>query len=347
MVFALVVMRMAVVIRDKKIHINTKKIIQSENRFEALVENGSDCIIVLSKDYKLIYVSRSIKNILGYTTDELLVLSLVKLIHPDDVDEIEQNFNEAIKQPGLAIRGYIARIMHKDGSWRWLESITTNLLHHPYIKGFVNNFRDVTDRVIAEEKLKETSQRLLLATKGSKLGIWDQDIPNNKLVWDEGMFQLYGVSEDSFKGNFESWIELVYPEDRLMIQKKAEKVMKGEADFDVQFRIILPDKSIRYIRALALLKRDKEGKPIRLVGSNLDITADKEYESILEQISFNISHLISKPVSNMLKIALMIDNGEIDEKILKEYSGYIKLVDDELNKFTSKLNDAYNIKNKK
>ena len=223
----------------------------------------------------------------------------------------------------------------------------TNLLHDPSVKGLVDNFRDVTDRVKAEEKLKETTQRLLLATKGSKLGIWDQDIPNNKLVWDEGMFQLYGISEDSFKGNFESWIELVHPDDRLMIQEKAGKVMTGEEDFDVQFRVILPDKSIRYIRALALLKRDEEGKPIRLVGSNLDITASKEYENILEQISFDISHVIRRPVSNMLSLTSMIENDEIDEKMLKEYSGYIKVIAKELDEFTRRLNDAYSRKKMK
>ena len=147
------------------------------------------------------------------------------------------------------------------------------------------------------------------------------------------MFQLYGISEDSFKGNFESWIELVHPDDRLMIQEKAGKVMTGEEDFDVQFRVILPDKSIRYIRALALLKRDEEGKPIHLVGSNLDITASKEYENILEQISFIISHVIRRPVSNMLSLISMIENDEIDEKMLKEYSGYIKLIVKWLHKF--------------
>jgi signal transduction histidine kinase len=215
------------------------------------------------------------------------------------------------------------------------------LLDDPDINGIVDNFRDVTDRVIAEEKLKETAQRLLLATKGSKLGIWDQDIANDVLVWDQVMFELYGISAESFEGNFESWIKLLHPNDKSRIQSKAEEVMKGAKDLDVEFRVVLPNESIRHIRALAILQYDKNGKPFRLVGTNIDITPAKEYEKTLEQISFDISHVIRRPVSNMLSLTSMIESDHINEKQLKEYSGYIKVVAKELDDFTKKLNEVY------
>ena len=102
MVFVLIIMRMAVIIKDKKLQINAKKFKQSENRFEALVENGADSVIILSTDYTPIYISRSIKNILGYTPDELLAFDLLTLIHPEDVDETKRNLNESINDLGMA-----------------------------------------------------------------------------------------------------------------------------------------------------------------------------------------------------------------------------------------------------
>ena len=122
--------------------------------------------------------------------------------------------------------------------------------------------------------------------------------------------------------------------------------MKDEKNFDVEFRIIQTDSSVRYIRALAISESNKEGKPLRLVGTSLDITHSKDYERTLEQISFDIAHVIRRPLSNLLGLSSMIENDNIDLKSLKKYAKFIRIVSDELDDFTKKLSKVYDEKKK-
>lgn len=124
------------------------------NRFESLVENSMDCIVIISPEGKTTYVSGSVKKILGYSVEEVMDLNIWEMCHPDDLEESLAVMSRSIEQPGVSIPGYISRIKHKDGSWRWIEPVITNLIDDPSIKGFVDNFRDITDKVEEQQKLK-------------------------------------------------------------------------------------------------------------------------------------------------------------------------------------------------
>lgn len=256
------------------------------NRFESLVENGSDCVIIISAEAETTYVSRSVMNILGYTPNEVIQMDIMKLIHPDDVAGSQEAILTAVQRPGVPVQGHLSRVMHKNGSWVWIDAVITNMLHDPSINGIVDNFRDVTDRVIAEEKANESTQRLLLATQGARIGIWEQDLRYNQLVWDDMMYELYGLDRASFDGLYESWLKLVHPDDLKSIDEKTNELKSGEKEFFVEFRIIRPDGNLRHIRSIAHLQFDKEGNAVRLIGTNWDMTeyrkSDEKFRNLLE-----------------------------------------------------------------
>lgn len=131
----------------------------SELRFKTLLENGLDAIVVLGPDGVPTYVSPTTEKVLGYSEEEALSLNLFELLHPEDVAGVLAKMEEVLKAPGVPIEGYTARTRHKDGSWRWLEAVNTNLLHDPIINGIVDNFRDVTSRVEAEQELKASEMK--------------------------------------------------------------------------------------------------------------------------------------------------------------------------------------------
>jgi diguanylate cyclase (GGDEF)-like protein/PAS domain S-box-containing protein len=125
---------------------------KSGERFRALTQNASDLLTLLSPDGTIHYKSSPVKRILGYEPEEFVGQSAFDYIHPDDLGYVQKAFSELVADPNLhPCVEY--RFLHKDGSWRWLESIGSNLLSDPSVGELVINSRDVTERKGLEERL--------------------------------------------------------------------------------------------------------------------------------------------------------------------------------------------------
>ncbi|MBA4848832.1 PAS domain-containing sensor histidine kinase [Emticicia sp. BO119] len=135
-----------------------KEAILREKRFSSLVEHGADGVAILSTGGIPIYISPSIEKVLGYTVEESITLDLFSATHPDDMIYVQTAWMEMLSKPGVPVLGEVARIRHKDGNWRWIEGTLINMLHEPGIEGIVNNFRDVTNKILAEQE-KEFERR--------------------------------------------------------------------------------------------------------------------------------------------------------------------------------------------
>jgi len=142
---------------------------------------------------------------------------------------------------------------------------------------------DITERKQAEETLRQTSQRLLLASRAGGVGIWDYDVVNNKLIWDDQMYSLYGITPEKFGGAYEAWRGGLHPEDVRRGDDEIQMALRGEKKFDTEFRVLWPDGTIRHIRALAIVQRDASGRPLRMIGTNWDTTERNRAEEELRK----------------------------------------------------------------
>ncbi len=130
----------------------------SEARFRALVQRASDMVVVLDATGRVRYVSPSVTRILGYHADDVLDADAFAFIHPDDRARVQDSFVLVVGEPG----GHPPtefRARHADGTWRWLEATATNLLDDPHVRGVVENLRDITERKLAEETLRQSEAR--------------------------------------------------------------------------------------------------------------------------------------------------------------------------------------------
>ncbi len=180
---------------------------------------------------------------------------------------------------------------------------------------------DITDQKSAESARDDFGKRLSIATKAAGVGIWDWDVVNNVLTWDDQMLRLYGLTKEKFVGAYEAWQNGLHPSDRERGEKEIQLALEGKGDFDTQFRVVWPNGEVRHIKAAATIERDASGNPIRMIGTNWDITvlknteikliAAKEKAEIATKVKgeflANMSHEIRTPMNGvlgMLDIAL-------------------------------------------
>jgi PAS domain S-box-containing protein len=128
----------------------------AEEYFRALTENGSDVIAILDPEGRFSYVSPSVERTLRYSPAELIGSSHFDLIHPEDRDRAVAAFERLGSAAGSTpVSSAAYRCRRKDGAWRTLESVGTNLLDHPQVRGLVLSARDITDRKLLEQELEQ------------------------------------------------------------------------------------------------------------------------------------------------------------------------------------------------
>jgi PAS domain S-box-containing protein len=132
---------------------------KSEERFRALVQNSTDVIGIADENGIILYRSPSLQSSLGYEVSEVVGKSIARYIWPEDLVRAQAQMAELIKVPGTTLTDEY-RLLHRDGSCRHIECTTSNYLHEPAIHGVVFNYRDITARKRAEEKLKDYSRKL-------------------------------------------------------------------------------------------------------------------------------------------------------------------------------------------
>jgi len=212
---------------ERRVKENTKKIIANELRFRGLIENSYDGITLMDKDLNLIYRSNSAENINGWSDEDRLIYKTADLIHPEDKLLVEAVFEEVLSKPGIPVFSTY-RSRHMLGHYIWIDCILTNMLADENIHAIVCNFRDVTEKKLADEELRHKNALIenileritdgfialdqnfcyTYANKqiGELLG-WTPDSLIGKNVWD--LFPE-AIGSDTYKAFYKAMAEQLY-----------------------------------------------------------------------------------------------------------------------------------------
>lgn len=138
---------------------------QSEQRFRALVQDGYDLIGILNRHYEYTYVSPTSTTILGITPEEFIGKNPFAYIHPDDQAKTMASLELLSTVPKVEVEPF--RFLNSKGEWRWIETVLTNMLQHPAVRGIVANSRDITERKHkeAEKELQATISQIFNTEK--------------------------------------------------------------------------------------------------------------------------------------------------------------------------------------
>ncbi|PKL15970.1 MAG: hypothetical protein CVV49_18630, partial [Spirochaetae bacterium HGW-Spirochaetae-5] len=165
-----------------------KALHDSEEKFRTLVENSHDIIYTLTSEGIFTFVSNAWTALLGHPVNQVIGQSFVPFVHPDDVPACSLWLKKVI-ETGERQEGVEYRVRHLNGTWCWHTSSAVPLRNEAgKVIGFEGTARDITDRKLSEIELKQTSTRLSLAARAGGVGVWDFDLVNNVLLWDDQMF---------------------------------------------------------------------------------------------------------------------------------------------------------------
>lgn len=165
------------------------------------------------------------------------------------------------------------------------------------------------------QSLEDHRQRLYLATAGTGVGIWDYQVPSGQLLWDAQMLRLYGyAATDAEQHAYAFWERGVHPEDRDQAITALQKSLDSESQpFDTEFRVIHPDGDVRWIKANAVVLRDPQGRAVRMIGTNWDITEQKQAEILKNQFISTVSHELRTPLTSIRGALSLACHGQLGE----------------------------------
>ncbi len=170
-----------------------------EKRFRALIENGVDFISLLAVDGTLLWESPSATNMLGYAENAFVNRNILEIVHPDDLGWVQERFAKLAAAPGAQDRDSF-RLKHRDGSWRWVDAVVTNLLNEPSVQAIVINYHDVTDRRKAELELRESEEHLKNVYNLSVDAMITTDSDHNISLFNVAAERMFGWPADEIIG---------------------------------------------------------------------------------------------------------------------------------------------------
>ncbi len=268
-------------------HALTLDLRRSKDKYRLLVDNSRDIIYTLSCDGTLSFASPAWHRLLGHPDGQVLGRRFQDFIHPEErvafMTFLEATITSRQRQQNIEYR-----MRHHDGSWFWHNTSATPLTDEAgTVVGVEGSARDITERKRIEASLQQSAERLTVATRAGGVGIWDYDVVADRLLWDDQMYRLYGITREAFDCEYEAWQQALHPEDRQRSDEAVRQALSGEKDFNLDFRIVWPDASVHFIRGFATVQRDAAGQPLRMVGTNWDITDTKRTQAALRESEAN------------------------------------------------------------
>ena len=210
------------------------------------------------------------------------------LLHPDDISQVEAQLSQ-VQESRDAITAEF-RIWRPDGELRWVQAfVQTERDEERKPLRMVSITQDITERKHAEAALQAQTNRLALALQAGALGTWEWDLVNPP-VWDERMYEIYGLQTLERPATYADWLALVDPDDAVRLEAELESLLHGPATFaNLEIQFSRPDGQLGWVQSCSHVQRDGEGRPVRMVGINQDITERKNAEVALRCLADRLS----------------------------------------------------------
>jgi PAS domain S-box-containing protein len=250
--------------------------------FRNMADNTPVIIWITSNDGFCTYLNKQWYDLTGQTPQEALGFGWLDAVHDDERKNIETTFLSATKHHGFF--SYEYRLKMIDGSYRWMLGVgSPKFSDAGDFEGFVGSVTDIHERRSAEEKLRESEERLRMSVQSTNLGIWEYHLPTQRLIWSDECKKIYGLPLDH-EPEYNFIALRNHPEDAAFVQEEVGKTLStpGIPNLELQYRIFrVNDDQLRWLKIHGRVVFNKNKEAVRFIGTMLDITEEKIREQHL------------------------------------------------------------------
>ncbi len=312
-------------------------------RLVNFLENTSDAFVAIDKNWNYTYINKKAGQMFNRIPENLIGKNIWKEFPEGIGQKFYHAYHQAMREQEFT---YIEEYYPP---WQcWYENRI-----YPSEDGLSIFFQDISFRKIAEINLREQEQRWQLAIDGNNDGIWDHDLKTNLHFLSPRCLQILGYEENEIY-NFDEWVNLVHPEDRLKLMKAFDAHVNRETlHYSCEYRMITKDGTYKWVLARGKTLWDEQNIPVRIVGSLTDITSRKQAEEELQQAKESLEIKVKERTAelSLLNQELENSNKELEhfayiashdlQEPLRAITGYTQLLNEEYNSYFDKSAQEY------
>ena len=314
---------------------------ESESRFRNVADAAPVLIWMAGVDKLCTFFNKPWLKFTGRSIAQELGNGWAEGVHPDDLQKCIEVYTAAFDARQPFVMQY--RLRRNDGEYRWISD--QGVARHDAqggFAGYIGSCVDITELMKKEEALDEFEERVVLAAEAAHLGVWEMD-PATKELWMSDSARTLFQFDSETPLNHAAFQDRVHPEDRTLRDSAVKHALETRSGYEIEYRVLLPDGTQRWIGARARCVAGDNRKGARLIGVSIDITPRKLAEAealrqrdelshlsrvaLMGEMSASIAHELNQPLAGILSNAAagqrFIDRGNVDQGEIHELLGDI------------------------
>ena len=257
----------------------------SEALLTSILDAAVDAVITIDADGAVLTWSAQAERMFGWSASEVVGRILATTIIPERYRQQHERGLARMRaggKPAILNQRIEITALHRDGHELPVELTVTRVpLRDTWL--FSAFVRDLTEQKRSAEEHRRTAEFLSAAQAVANVGSWEWDIVTNAITWSEEAYRLFDRSPAAGPIAFDSYLALIHPDDRESVAAAINQALVSAGSFEVDHRVVRADGSIRYLYGRGGVVSDASGKPTRMVGTVLDISARRQAEDDLRR----------------------------------------------------------------